>query len=103
MNNNNINNSRKVVPLAGRGGKKQGNKRLISRLQDVRAAIYAIKSKICLLCGSRKLCVNKTGLCAGCYATLNPQEKKIADNEAAHKIISIIVSDDRLTQDNENK
>ena len=42
-----------------------------------------------------KMCVNKTGLCAACYLNLSPREKKVADEEAEHKKIQLLATDDR--------
>ena len=89
------NHNRKVVSLDGRRRKKNAPTSVLSVLQDTRAAARAMQEKTCLLCRSKKLCVNKTGLCAACYNTLPPREKKIADSEAAHKIVTVTVSDDR--------
>ncbi len=72
---------------------------MVTLMQDTRAVVRAIQDKTCLKCSAKKLCVNKTGLCAACYGALNPREKKIADSEAAHKIITITVSDDRWQKD----
>jgi hypothetical protein len=87
--------SQKVVPIEGHRSKKQARDSLLNLLQDTRATARASENKTCLLCMAKKLCVNKTGLCAACYGRLNPREKQIADSEAAHKIITISVSDDR--------
>jgi len=89
------NKSQKVVPLEGHRSKKQARDSILNVLRDTRATARAIQVKTCLLCMAKKLCVNKTGLCAACYGSLNPREKQIADSEAAHKIITISVSDDR--------
>lgn len=99
MTDNNPNKSRKVVPIEGQRSKKQACNSTLTLLHDTHAAARAIHHKTCLLCSTRKLCVNKTGLCASCYNTLHPQEKKVADSEAAHKIITITVSDDRWDGD----
>jgi hypothetical protein len=89
------NHNQKVVSLEGQRSKKHAPTSVVSVLQDTRAAARAMQDKTCLLCRSKKLCVNKTGLCAACYNTLTPQEKKIADSEAVHKIVTVTVSDDR--------
>jgi hypothetical protein len=91
--------SQKVVSIEGQRCKKQARKSIVARLQDTRAAARAMQDKTCLMCNAKKICVNKTGLCAACYNTLNPQEKKVADSEAAHKIITVTVADDRWTGD----
>jgi hypothetical protein len=89
------NHNQKVISLEGQRSKKHAPAPVVSVLQDTRAAARAMQDKTCLLCRSKKPCVNKTGLCAACYNTLTPQEKKIANSEAAHKIITVTVSDDR--------
>jgi hypothetical protein len=99
MTDNTTHKNQNVVSLEGRRSKKQARTTIVALLQDTRAAARALQDKICLLCHSRKLCVNKTGLCASCYATLHLQEKKVADSEAAHKIITVTVSDDRWRHD----
>jgi hypothetical protein len=95
MKNTTTNHNQKVVSLEVQRNKKQAPTAVVSVLQDTRAAARAMQDKTCLLCRSKKLCVNKTGLCAACYSALSPQEKKIADSEAAHKIVTVTVSDDR--------
>jgi len=92
------NQNQKVVSLEGQRSKKHAHTALVSVLRDSRAAARAMQDKTCLICRSKKLCVNKTGLCAACYNTLTSKEKKIADSEAAHKIITITVSDDRWNE-----
>jgi hypothetical protein len=68
-------------------------------LKDSRKVAQAISSHICLICHTKKLCVNKTGVCASCYdSALTPEEKTVANNEAKHKIIQITVIDDRWEQ-----
>mgnify|MGYP007070680529 CR=1 FL=1 len=101
MSNNKIKHRQKVVYLEGRRSKKQLQASVVAILQDTRAAARAIQDKTCLLCGSRKLCVNRTGLCAACYGTIKPYEKKVADSEAAHKIITVTVTDDRWNEGKE--
>jgi hypothetical protein len=73
----------------GKGGS------LIFVLRDTKRVVEAIRQRTCILCEKTKMCVNKTGLCASCYLDLSPQEKRIADNEARHKIIELKVIDDR--------
>jgi len=99
MTDNKTNKSQKVVSIDGQRSKKQARKSIVTLLQDSRAAAQAMKDKTCFMCHSKKPCVNKTGLCAACYGTLNPEGKKVADSEAAHKIITVTVSDDRWTGD----
>ena len=85
----------KVVPLARVRQSRRTQTSVLSLLCDTRAVIDAIKKKTCLICHTRKPCVSKTGLCSACYEALGPQEKITADREAAHKIITVSVSDDR--------
>jgi hypothetical protein len=88
-------NEHKVVDIETvRKGKKQKGT-ASAMLSDTHLAARAIQNKTCLMCQAQKLCVNKTGLCASCYSTLNPREKRLADREAAHKIIEVKVTDDR--------
>ena len=86
---------RKVVHIDTIRQKKRGKGSLIALLHDTRQASHAIQHKTCMLCHARKLCVNKTGLCAACYSALSQKEKQIADKEAQHKIIEVTVTDDR--------
>ena len=68
----------------------------IQLLRDTQAAAKSIAAHICLICNTKKMCVNKTGVCTACYDTaLTAEEKKIADEEAKHKTIKIVVTDDR--------
>ena len=88
-------NDHKVVDIATvRKGKKQKGTPS-AMLSDTHLAARAIQNKTCLMCQAQKLCVNKTGLCASCYSTLSPREKRLADREAAHKTIEVKVTDDR--------
>jgi hypothetical protein len=76
-----------------RARKKSGT---IQLLRDTQAAAKSIAAHICLLCNAKKMCVNKTGVCTACYDTvLTAEEKKVADEEAQHKTIKIVVTDDR--------
>ena len=88
-------NEHKVVDIetVRKGKKLKGT--ASAMLSDTRLAARAIQNKTCLMCQAQKLCVNKTGLCASCYSTLSPREKRLADREAAHKIIEVKVTDDR--------
>jgi hypothetical protein len=95
-------NDSKVVHIDTIRKKKRGKGSLIALLNDTRQASYAIQNKTCMLCHSRKLCVNKTGLCAACYSELSPKEKQIADHEAQHKIIEVTVTDDRWNNENDS-
>ena len=88
-------NEHKVVDIETvRKGKKQKGT-AATMLSDTHLAARAVQNKTCLICQAQKLCVNKTGLCASCYSTLSPREKRIADREASHKIIEVKVTDDR--------
>jgi len=73
--------------------KEQG--RIVAILKDTKRIATAVEKRTCVLCEIRKMCVNKTGLCAACYVKLTPGEKKIADKEARHKRIKLTVTDDR--------
>ena len=76
-----------------RARKKSGT---IQLLRDTQAAAKSIAAHICLICNTKKMCVNKTGVCTSCYDTvLTAEEKKVADEEAQHKTIKIVVTDDR--------
>jgi len=86
---------RKVVHIDTVRQEKRGKGSLVALLHDTRQAAHAIQHKTCMLCHARKLCVNKTGLCASCYSALSPKEKQVADHEAQHKIIEVTVTDDR--------
>lgn len=93
-------NEHKVVDIETvRKGKRQKGT-ATAMLSDTHLAARAIQNKTCLICQAQKLCVNKTGLCASCYSTLSPREKRVADREAAHKMIEVKVTDDRW-KDNE--
>ena len=68
-------------------------------LKDTKKAIRAIATSTCLICRTKKACVNKTGVCASCYDTvLTAEEKIIASQEAKHKKIKILVTDDRCKE-----
>jgi hypothetical protein len=65
-------------------------------LKDSRKTAQAIAARVCLICNSNKMCVNKTGVCASCFDTvLSREEKRVAQEEAQHKQIKITVTDDR--------
>lgn len=64
-------------------------------LKDTKRIALAIETRTCALCDTMKMCVNKTGLCAACYLNLSPREKKVADEEAEHKKIQLLATDDR--------
>ena len=84
-----------VVQIEKASKKKEEQGSIIALLKDTRKATLAIQSKTCLLCQTKKLCVNRTGLCSACYNDLIPNEKKIAELEAQHKTIEVKVTDDR--------
>ena len=91
----------KVVNIETIRQQKRGKGSLRDLLHDTHQAAHAIQQKTCMLCHARKLCVNKTGLCASCYSELSPKEKQIADQEAQHKIIEVTVTDDRWNSEND--
>ena len=95
-------NDRKVVNIDTVRQQKRGKGSLMALLLDTRQAAHAIQHKTCILCHARKLCVNKTGLCASCYSELSPKEKQVADHEAEHKIIEVTVTDDRWNNDKDS-
>lgn len=92
---NNQKKSTKVVHIEKIRKEREEKGSIIALLKDTRKAALAIQNRTCLICHTKKLCVNKTGLCAACYHNLSPKEKKGADKEAQHKIIEIKVIDDR--------
>ena len=94
-------NGSKVVNIDTIRKQKRGKGSLRALLLDTHQAAQAIQQKTCMLCHARKLCVNKTGLCASCYGELSPKEKQIADREAQHKIIEVTVTDDRWNSEND--
>jgi len=85
----------KVVYIGKRRKKKEEKGSIMALLKDTRKAALAIQDRTCLLCQTKKLCVNKTGLCASCYNNLSLEEKKAADREAQHKTVEVKVTDDR--------
>ena len=95
MKKSNQSESDKVVKIESARKKKQEKSSLMPLLTDTVKSAFAIQNKTCLLCNTKKMCVNKTGLCASCYNELSPREKKIADDEAQHKNIIVKVTDDR--------
>ena len=64
-------------------------------LKDSKRIAMAVEQRTCVICNTTKKCVNKTGLCVSCYRDLSPRQKKVADEEAQHKIVEFIVTDDR--------
>ena len=89
----------KVVDIESVRKGRKGKGSPTALISDTHLAARAIQTKTCLLCHTQKLCVTKTGLCASCYSTLSPGEKKIADREARHKSIEVTVTDDRWKHD----
>lgn len=68
----------------------------IQLLKDSRKIAHAVETRTCVICDSVKSCVNKAGICSYCFENiLTPEEQKIAQEEARHKIIKIHVVDDR--------
>ena len=90
----NDSNPQNIIDLEDiRARKKSG---IIPLLRDTQAAAQSIAAHICLICKTKKMCVNKTGVCTSCYdSVLTAEEKKVADEEAQHKTIQIVVTDDR--------
>ena len=85
----------KVVQIEKARKKKEEKGSIIALIKNTRKAALAIQSKTCLLCQTKKLCVNITGLCSACYNNLIPNEKNLANLEAQHKTIEVKVTDDR--------
>jgi hypothetical protein len=76
--------------------RERGRKRSITAiLKDSKRIAMAIQKRTCVLCNTAKNCVNRTGLCVSCYRDLSPRQKKVADEEAQHKKVEFIVTDDR--------
>jgi hypothetical protein len=74
----------------------QKKKKTIDLLKDSKGIALSISSHTCVICNTKKSCINKAGVCAYCYEhVLTPYEKKVADAESKHKIIKIEVIDDR--------
>ena len=92
---NNKKKSNKVVHIGKIRKEKEEKVSIIALLKYTRKAALAIQNKTCLLCQTKKICVNKTALCAVCYNNLSPKEMKEADREAQHKTIEVKVTDDR--------
>ncbi len=88
-------NNRKVVHLAEIWKARKEEGRIVAILKDTKKIATAVEKRTCVLCETRKMCVNKTGLCAACYLKLTPEEKEVADEEARHKRIKLTVTDDR--------
>ncbi|UCG65469.1 MAG: hypothetical protein JSW12_23345 [Deltaproteobacteria bacterium] len=75
----------------------------VAILKDTKRIALAIETRTCALCDIIKMCVNKTGLCAACYLNLSPREKKVADEEAQHKKIQLLATDDRWKKKKEDE
>ncbi len=88
-------NSGKVVRIEEAWKKKGKVGSIVGILRDTKRIVSAIETRRCALCDTVKICVNKTGLCAACYLDLSPREKRVADEEARHKKIKLMVRDDR--------
>ena len=85
----------KVVSLEEVWKTRKGGGYAVAILKDTKRIALAIETRTCALCDTIKMCVNKTGLCAACYLNLSPREKKVADEEAQHKKIQLLATDDR--------
>ncbi len=92
---NNKKKNAKIINLEKARKEKEGEDSIIPFLKDSRKVAHSIQNKTCLFCHAKKMCVNKTGLCASCYSDLASNEKRVADKEAEHKIIQVNVIDDR--------
>ena len=88
-------NNHKIVHLEEIWKARKEEGRIVAILKDTKRIATAIEKRTCILCEARKMCVNKTGLCAACYLKLTPEESKVADEEARHKQIKFTVTDDR--------
>lgn len=88
---NDLGNNHKIIHLE-QARKARGG---LAILKDTKRIAMAIQQRTCVLCNIMKMCVNRTGLCAACYLSLSPKEKKIADEEAKHKKVELKVTDDR--------
>jgi hypothetical protein len=83
-----------IIDLEKRRTLKKPN--IIQTLQDSKNVTKAITTSTCMICHTKKACVDKTGICASCYDNvLTAEERMIANEEAKHKIIKILVTDDR--------
>ncbi len=95
-------NNRKVVRLEQVWRYRKKEDSVLAILKDVKRVALAIEKRTCALCSTMKMCVNKTGLCAACYSKLSAKEKKVADEEARHKKVQLIVTDDRWDKTNDH-
>jgi len=85
----------KIVKLEDIWKARKQESSITAILKDSRRIAMAVEQRTCVICTIAKKCVNKTGLCASCYHDLSPRHKKVADEEAQHKIVEFIVTDDR--------
>ena len=92
---NNTGNNHKIIQLEQVREARSGEGSVFAILKDTKRIAMAIQHRTCAFCNTMKMCVNKTGLCAACYLSLSPKEKKIADEEAKHKKVELKVTDDR--------
>jgi len=72
-------NNHKIVHLEEIWKARKEEGRIVAILKDTKRIATAIEKRTCILCEARKMCVNKTGLCAACYLKLTPEERKVAD------------------------
>ena len=93
--NNDQRNGHKIIYLEKIRKARGEEWNLLAILKDTKRIALAIETRTCALCDTIKMCVNKTGLCAACYLNLSPREKKVADEEAEHKKIQLLATDDR--------
>jgi hypothetical protein len=89
------NNNHKIVHLEQIWKARREKDNTVAILKDTKRIAMAIEKRTCVLCNKMKMCVNRTGLCAACYSTITPKEKRVADEEARHKRIEVTVTDDR--------
>ena len=94
-------NNSKIVKLEDIWKARQKELSIIAILKDSKRIAMAVEQRTCVMCNIAKRCVNKTGLCASCYHDLSPPQKKVADEEAQHKIVEFIVTDDRWKEEDD--
>ena len=64
--------------------------------KEPKKAARAIATRTCLICGTQKSCVNKTGVCGYCFEkVLTSDERRIAQEESEYKVIKVEVVDKR--------
>ena len=88
-------NNNKIVKLEDIWRARGHQLSISALLKDSKRIAMAVEQRTCVICNTTKKCVNKTGLCVSCYRDLSPRQKKVADEEAQHKIVAFIVTDDR--------